>query len=399
MGRMWRVMLIDENVESREEVEALLEPAPVAVVGSCGSDREARALAVNTRPELIVAAVEEPTAPALETVRAVSELLPSSRVIVYSNMVDPKIVSEIRAIGVSELLLRPVHPVELLGAVNRIVAAGPDRVARRASTPPLGETHDAQTRLLRPGRVALGGAAPAGESRVEVGAEFVAKRGAGRAEAVDKHLRCPRCRALRDQGRFCHACGLVAGGSDCAAELPSRKRRLAGGVLDVFFLWWTPVFMLSLLGLAFTISRDGAAEIFAGSLLALGGAAIVWLTWVGFAARRSRTPGMQLLGLYLLRASDGTPASARRVWAREVLVKGALFGLAGGIVAYATTDLPPIVVPGLKLVPEPSGLPKGWGGEVRPPGSLGRVGGSRGRCEAGLGCTPGASDRPGSALP
>ena len=66
---------------------------------------------------------------------------------------------------------------------------------------------------------------------------------------------------------------------------------------------------------------------------------------------------------------------------------------------FIETDLPPIVVPGLKLVPEPSGLPKGWGGEVRPPGSLGRVGGSRGRCEAGLGCTPGASDRPGSALP
>ena len=61
--------------------------------------------------------------------------------------------------------------------------------------------------------------------------------------------------------------------------------------------------------------------------------------------------------------------------------------------ACALADLPPIVVPVVKLVPGPSGLPRGRGGEVGSPAFPGRGGGSRGRCGGGSGCTPAASPR------
>ncbi len=56
-------------------------------------------------------------------------------------------------------------------------------------------------------------------------------------------------------------------------------------------------------------------------------------------------------------------------------------------------DLPPIVVPVVKLVPGPSGLPRRWGGEIGSPAFLARGGDIRARCGAGSGCTPAASPR------
>jgi uncharacterized RDD family membrane protein YckC len=52
-----------------------------------------------------------------------------------------------------------------------------------------------------------------------------------------------------------------------------------------------------------------------------------WLIWFAFAAWRGRSPGKQLLGLYVLR-SDGTPAGGAPMWLREIGVKWFGFGLA-----------------------------------------------------------------------
>ena len=66
------------------------------------------------------------------------------------------------------------------------------------------------------------------------------------------------------------------------------------------------------------------------------------------------------------------------------------WGLERGETRYILdlVDLPPIVVPVLKGVLRPSGLPRGRGGEIGSPALLGRAGGSRGRCGAGPGCPP-----------
>ena len=67
-----------------------------------------------------------------------------------------------------------------------------------------------------------------------------------------------------------------------------------------------------------------------------------------------------------------------------------------GLASLHASNLPPIVVPVLKGVRRPSGLPRGRGGEVGSPARLGRAGGSRERCGGGPGCPPGASARCGS---
>ena len=64
-----------------------------------------------------------------------------------------------------------------------------------------------------------------------------------------------------------------------------------------------------------------------------------------------------------------------------------VLGTASGI------DLPPIVVPVVKLGLGRSGLPGGWGGEIGSPAFPGRVDGSRAHCGAGFGRTPAASLR------
>ena len=107
-------------------------------------------------------------------------------------------------------------------------------------------------------------------------------------------LACPSCSGPVGNGRFCLSCGLLNRYPDSGAYAASRIRRLSGAVLE---------------GLLLTVT------------LGIG-----WLIWLAIVAPRSQTPAKQLLDMYILKG-DGTPASATRVWVREIVIEGLVFGL------------------------------------------------------------------------
>ena len=117
---------------------------------------------------------------------------------------------------------------------------------------------------------------------------------------------CPRCGIPRGSGRFCRSCGLLLRFPDAEVFAAGRLRRLAGHLLE--------------------------------SLLIAGLLGVGWLIWLWFVAPRSQSPAKALLDMYIL-TEDGHPASARRVWAREVLVQVIGFGflawLIGGMANVA----------------------------------------------------------------
>ena len=110
---------------------------------------------------------------------------------------------------------------------------------------------------------------------------------------------CPRCRGPRGDERFCRTCGVFNRFPESGLLVASRYRRLGGYLLESLLM------VLTLL--------------------------IGWLIWLAIVAPRSQTPAKTLLNMYILK-EDGTPASASRIWARELLIKTILIGLGGSFV-------------------------------------------------------------------
>ena len=106
---------------------------------------------------------------------------------------------------------------------------------------------------------------------------------------------CPTCGVTTDVKWFCRNCGefLRAPGTEQMAA--GLWRRFSAELIDIvlFFL-----------------------------LLVVG-----WFMWFGFfTARQGQTPGKQILGVRVIRL-DGAVPTVGTMWAREVLIKGILWGI------------------------------------------------------------------------
>ncbi len=77
-----------------------------------------------------------------------------------------------------------------------------------------------------------------------------------------------------------------------------------------------------------TFTRRFFGDVLLEGLLMLVTLVIGWYIWLFFTAKTAQTPAKRLLNVYILDANTEQPVSAGRVWARDVLVKGLLFGIA-----------------------------------------------------------------------
>lgn len=67
-----------------------------------------------------------------------------------------------------------------------------------------------------------------------------------------------------------------------------------------------------------------------------------WYIWLFFTAQTAQTPAKRLLNVYIVDVNTGQPVSAGKVWLREFVIKGLLFGWVGGILFYVPTLLNPL---------------------------------------------------------
>jgi uncharacterized RDD family membrane protein YckC len=120
---------------------------------------------------------------------------------------------------------------------------------------------------------------------------------------------CQECSAALEPGvRFCGECG-----QPVAAAPPQQ---LSSQAIDVQRVTYTRRFFGDLL--------------LEGVLVALT-LVVGWFIWLFFTAKTAQTPAKRLLNVYIVDAYVDEPVSAGRVWAREFLVKGILFGIVGEI--------------------------------------------------------------------
>jgi DNA-binding NarL/FixJ family response regulator len=128
-----RVVVADDQALVRSGFTMLLSgESDIEVVGEADNGAEAVALAVRTRPDVVLMDVRMPVMDGLEATRRISEdpSLASTRVVILTTFDLDEYVHEALRAGASGFLLKDTLPVDLLNAV-RVVAAGDALISPR----------------------------------------------------------------------------------------------------------------------------------------------------------------------------------------------------------------------------------------------------------------------------
>ncbi|MET8154128.1 response regulator [Actinoplanes sp. NPDC049668] len=148
-----RVLVADDQALIREGIASLLSIEPgIEVVGTAADGRAAVALAVQTRPDVVLMDVRMPVLDGLRAAELLRERLPSCRVLMLTTFDDEEYVVRALRAGTGGYLLKDLPPRELAQAV-RLARAGVDQ-------------HDSAA--LRRLVTALDRAAPARTPRVDL---------------------------------------------------------------------------------------------------------------------------------------------------------------------------------------------------------------------------------------
>jgi DNA-binding NarL/FixJ family response regulator len=95
------VLLVDDEPRLRGQLAAVLSDYGIAVVGEAGSGREGVELACQLRPDVVLMDLRMPELDGIEATRLLSELLPSTVVIILPSNDNPALMSEAHQAGLT----------------------------------------------------------------------------------------------------------------------------------------------------------------------------------------------------------------------------------------------------------------------------------------------------------
>ncbi len=127
-----RVLIADEDLDSRSAIKRALPRAGLELVGETGYGTEAVSLALETRPDVIFVAVEEPAARPLDTADGLANALPNTPIIIYSSLSDAESVRRGMVFGARDYVIKPVDAARLSEAAQVALAQEERRQMRRA---------------------------------------------------------------------------------------------------------------------------------------------------------------------------------------------------------------------------------------------------------------------------
>ncbi len=130
-----RVLVVDQDFETRADLQKGLVRAQFIVVGGVGYGAEALSLASELKPNAVLVGVEEPAARAHQTIESLTELLPSSPVLAYSSMTDADSARKAVVAGARDYLTKPLKMDDVIKAVQTAIAQQDRRQALQSGEP------------------------------------------------------------------------------------------------------------------------------------------------------------------------------------------------------------------------------------------------------------------------
>jgi pilus assembly protein CpaE len=107
MAENARVLIVDEDVESRGDLQRRLVKSQFAVAGACGYGAQALSLASEVAPQAVLVGVEEPMARPLQTIEALCGVLSYVPVIAYSSRTDAESARRAVLAGARDYVTKP----------------------------------------------------------------------------------------------------------------------------------------------------------------------------------------------------------------------------------------------------------------------------------------------------
>ncbi|MDD5370790.1 MAG: response regulator [Anaerolineaceae bacterium] len=115
-----RVLIVDNNGETREKVRALLKlERGMEVIAVAKTGKEAIDLAQEFEPDVVVLDVNMPDMDEIEVTEAICRRVPFSQIIILAVQVEPNYMRRAMLAGARDFLVKPPMPDELRSAVYR----------------------------------------------------------------------------------------------------------------------------------------------------------------------------------------------------------------------------------------------------------------------------------------
>jgi DNA-binding NarL/FixJ family response regulator len=119
------VLLVDDEPRLRGQLGAMLADYGVVVLGEAGSGREGVELACRLQPDVVLMDLRMPELDGIAATRELSEVLPSTPVIVLSAYEDPVLMREARQAGAAAYLVKGCRASELVDEIAKVAAPRP----------------------------------------------------------------------------------------------------------------------------------------------------------------------------------------------------------------------------------------------------------------------------------
>lgn len=126
------VLIVDEDPDSRVATRKALQRGQLDIAGETGYGNQAISLAVQTHPEAVLIAVEEPAARALETAEGIASVLPDTPILIYSSIDESASIRRALVFGACDYLIKPLQGAALRTSILRSLEREEVRQMRRA---------------------------------------------------------------------------------------------------------------------------------------------------------------------------------------------------------------------------------------------------------------------------
>jgi pilus assembly protein CpaE len=130
-GEKIRVLIVDDNPETRENIRKLLQfESNVEVCGAARTGLEGIELATETQPHVVLMDINMPDMDGIAATEAIKRKLPYTQIVILSVQYDPKYMQKAMLVGARNFLAKPPAIDELISTIQTVGKMGLEEQAR-----------------------------------------------------------------------------------------------------------------------------------------------------------------------------------------------------------------------------------------------------------------------------
>lgn len=130
-GDKIRVLIVDDNPETRENIRKLLQfESNVEVVGAARTGLEGIELATETQPHVVLMDINMPDMDGIAATEAIRRKLPFTQIVILSVQYDPRYMQKAMLVGARNFLSKPPAIDELISTIQTVGKMGLEEQAR-----------------------------------------------------------------------------------------------------------------------------------------------------------------------------------------------------------------------------------------------------------------------------